>query len=55
MGKAGLWFFGGELAYNKGYQKFMKTLAVISFVAFLPITGPIYLWIKHKHNKKKSV
>lgn len=52
MGKAGKWWFGGELAHDSGYRKFKQVTSYIGMVAIFPITIPVVLCKKHQLKKK---
>lgn len=52
MANQGFWWFGGELAHDKGYRKFKQVTSYIGMVAIFPTTIPVVLCKRHQLKKK---
>ena len=53
MGQWSIFWFGNDIAMDKGYAKFIKAMSLIGIVLTFPISVPYMLWKKHKRNKVK--
>ena len=51
MGKIGFLWFGNDIAMDRGYAKFIKTMSLVGIVLTFPVSVPYLLWKKHNKNK----